>query len=130
LARKTVKLTGQALKDFRHQVKMLKDKGLVSKRVDARKQRATRYMRAKVKTFADVIHQQATSVKVPRALAREYKDAGYRVFQNRVVVDADPDTIARVRKGHIVSRRRLGASLTEERIYLPVFVNSIERLIL
>lgn len=76
---------------FRSDVAKLKDKGLVSKRVDARKQRQTRYMKSQVKKYRDVLEGRAKAVKVPRAKARSYKNA-FRVKAGRVVVPVENKT--------------------------------------
>lgn len=76
------------IKKFRHDVARLKALGLISKRVDARSQRETRYMRGQVKRFADVLEGRAKAVKVPRGVAKEYSEA-YRRKGNRIVVPVD-----------------------------------------
>lgn len=63
----TKKLTGSQLKAFRSKVARLKDQGLVSKRVDARSQKPTRYMLDTVnKRFAGVLSGKDKVVHVPK----------------------------------------------------------------
>lgn len=70
---KTNKLSGEALKQFRHNVSVLKKKGIVSKRVDARSQRATRYMRSKVKKFDDVISGKQIAIRAKPDIRKKYE---------------------------------------------------------
>lgn len=59
------KLTGKQLKSFRSDVAKLKKLGLLSKKVDARAQQPTRYMRNLTeKRFAAVLDGKAATVKV------------------------------------------------------------------
>lgn len=99
--RKSGGLKGQELKAFRSQVAKLKSKGIVSKRVDARKQEATRYMRAKVRSFSDVLEGRAIAVKAPKDIRQKYVDAG--VFASRgshlIVPKEDARSRARIKKG-------------------------------
>lgn len=66
-------LKGQTLKDFRHKVAILKAKGVVSKRVDARSQKATRYMRDKVRKFQDVISGDISPVRAKPDIRAKYE---------------------------------------------------------
>lgn len=92
------KPTRDQVKSFRSAVARLKEKGLVSKRVDARKQRYTKYMRGQVRKYGDVLQGKAAVVSVPkRQQAMEYetffrrkgkkivvpKDEGERVYWNK-----------------------------------------------
>lgn len=66
------KLTGSQLKEFRKSVAKLKQLGLVSKKIDARSQKPTRYMRGQIeKRFAGVLSGKAAVVKVPNAKVRK-----------------------------------------------------------
>lgn len=65
-------LRGQDLKDFRRKVAVLKAKGVVSKRVDARSQKATRYMRDKVRKFQDVISGDVSAVRAKPDIRAKY----------------------------------------------------------
>lgn len=121
-------LHGQALKDFRHAVSLAKKKGLVSKRVDARKQKPTRYMRAKMASLADVFGGTSVGVKVAPKMAREYRQAGFKVFNNRVVVAKSPGEIASVKRERPLMRRKLGPGIYEERLVLPITPTSIEEI--
>lgn len=85
------KLTGAQLKKFRSDVARLKAKGLVGKRVDARSQKPTRYMREQVKQYQDVLDGKAKVLTVPkRKDARQFADTNRTKF-NKVIVKAKPD---------------------------------------
>lgn len=60
-------LTSGQLRSFRSQVAALKAKGLVSKRIDARSQKPTRYMLAQVQKFAPALSGKAQVVTVKKA---------------------------------------------------------------
>lgn len=94
-------LKGQELKSFRSAVAKLKSKGIVSKRVDARSQAATRYMRSKVRSFSDVLEGRTLAVKASKEIRQKYIDAG--VFQARgsflIVPKEDARSRARIKKG-------------------------------
>lgn len=79
---------GAGSKKFRHDVARLKSLGLVSKRVDARKQRETKYMKSQVRKFSDVLEGRAQVVKAPRSVVKQYSDA-YRTKGGRVVVPTE-----------------------------------------
>jgi hypothetical protein len=84
-------LKGSQLKAFRHAVARLKDMGLVSKRVDARSQRSTRYMREQVeKRFAKVLSGEAVAVKVPRRKFLEGFKEGFDVKGRSVIIPVEP----------------------------------------
>lgn len=96
-------LSGQALKDFRHSVAILKSKGLIRKSVDARKQAPTQYMRAKVKALSDVIAGKQTGVKVSKEILKKARAENQRVVNGRVLAPAgQPKMQAAVRKGQFI----------------------------
>ena len=80
-------LKGSQLKNFRRQVARLKSMGLVSKRVDARKQKSTRYMRDQVeKRFKDVLSGKAVAVKLPKRTIAETFEGTFDRKGKRVIV--------------------------------------------
>lgn len=85
------KLTNAQLKKFRSDVAKLKAKGLVSDKVDARKQAPTKYMKSQVKKFADVLEGKAKVAHVPkRADAKAFAEK-FRVKGKSVVIPAKAD---------------------------------------
>lgn len=91
----------QALREFRSKVAKLKAKGIVSAKVDARSQKATKYMRAKVRKFEDVLSGEAIAVKAKKAVREKYTSAG--VFGERgsflIVPKEHKNSRARIKKG-------------------------------
>jgi hypothetical protein len=80
-------LTGSQLKNFRKQVSRLKSLGLVSKKVDARSQKSTRYMREQVeKRFAKVLSGEAVAVKVPRRKYAKKFEGAFDIKGKRVII--------------------------------------------
>lgn len=101
---KTTKSKGmdaQALKDFRSKVAKLKKKGIVSAKVDARSQKATKYMKAKVRQYEDVLAGNAIAVKAKKDVREKYTSAG--VFGERgsflIVPKEHERSRARIKKG-------------------------------
>ena len=87
----TRKLNALQLKKFRSDVAKLKAKGLVSKRVDARKQKPTRYMISQVNKFSDVLEGKAKVAHTPkRSEAKAFADI-FKVKGKAVVIPAKPD---------------------------------------
>lgn len=101
------RLTGKNLVRFRSDVAKLKSKGLVGPRVDARKQRPTRYMREQVAKFRDVLSGKARVVKVPRKIAKEYEGT-LRVKRSRVVIRTEKGESVRYDKkiGKVTTKRQ------------------------
>lgn len=101
--RKARKYTGQGLKDFRGKVAILKKKGLVSKRVDARSQKATSYMVKKVNALEQVILGNATAVKTPKKIREEYGEMFPTRGQFIIVPHTEPNQKIRLKKvgGHL-----------------------------
>lgn len=120
-------LHGQALKEFRSSVAKLKSKGLVRKTVDARSQKPTRYMRTKVRNLADVLEGKVSPVKRSYKVAQEYKHAGFRVVNNRLILPTDQ--AKRVRNSHnewLTLEKMTNGGTIERRVILPVGVTNIE----
>ena len=93
-------VTGQALKDFRHSVAVLKRKGLVSKRVDARSQKATRYMQTKVKALQSIIEGTAMAA-IPKRKRGE-KLAVFRERKREILSKYSEDDILPVKYGVVI----------------------------
>jgi hypothetical protein len=86
------KLIGRQLQNFRSEVAKLKEKGLVSSRVDARSQRATRYMRDQIKKYRDVLDGKVKVVKAPTRKAAKDFSQKFRTKFNRVVIPVKSKT--------------------------------------
>lgn len=72
------------IRAFRSDVAKLKKLGLVSKRVDARSQRVTRYMRDQITRFDVVLKDQAKVLKVDRSISSQFNTLDHKF--NRIVV--------------------------------------------
>jgi hypothetical protein len=83
------------LKQFRKDLAKLKKKGLVSKKIDARSQTATRYMLGQVRKFADVLSGKAAVLTVPKHEKSYYKETGHRTKGSKVVVQTPHGETAR-----------------------------------
>lgn len=117
------------LRAFRSQVAALKKKGLVSKRVDARSQKPTRYMREKVKKLEPVLSGQMVGIKLKPDVLKQYRDAGgFQIVNKRLVLPKDQSEIPGIRRGLPVLRRPLGKGALE-RIPLPFGTKNIYDLI-
>lgn len=126
MAKKKPPLNREQIKAFRHHVSVLKSKGLVSKRVDARKQKPTRYMTNKVRILAPILHGEAAGVKVSPDLLKKYREAGFPIHNRRVIVEKTPEEISRTRKGLPLMRRHLGGAYIQERLVLPFGPRNID----
>lgn len=109
------KLSGSQLKKFRSDVAKLKAKGLLSPRIDARKQKPTRYMQGRVAEFQDVLEGRAKVVKVPKRKGVKKRDdyerlrETFRVTRGHVVVPANT-------KANVSISRKTGEVTKTERI--------------
>lgn len=81
----------QELKEFRHQVALLKKNGLIDrKKYDARKVinsgNSGKYLKSQIKKFSDVIKGEAKPVKVSKEKQKYYKERGYKIKSGKVIV--------------------------------------------
>lgn len=81
----------EELKQFRRDVAILKKKGLLDKKYDARSVKPTKYLKGVLREFNDVLKGAATPVKVSKEKAAYYKSRGYKTKNGRVVVPHLPN---------------------------------------
>lgn len=75
------------LKAFRHDVSILRKKGLLDKTIyDARRATPTKYLKSQLKKFASVLTGEATPIKVSKAKATYYREKGLTVKSGKVIV--------------------------------------------
>lgn len=117
--------SAQELREFRSKVSALKKAGLVSKRTDARKQKPTRYMKAKVKALAPVLSGEMTGVKVGRDILERYKQGGFKIINGRVMVNKDHDEIALAKKGELIALRKISKAFPFEKIVMPYRISTM-----
>lgn len=79
------------LRAFRHDVAILKRKGLLDKKYDARSVKPTKYLKTQIKNFESVLSGTATPVKVTKANLKYYKEQGYKTKGKRVIVSHLPN---------------------------------------
>lgn len=126
MAKSRKPLTGKELAAFRHSVAVLKSKGLVSKRIDARSQAPTKYMRSKVRKLGGVLTGEQVGLKLKPDILRQYKEAGgFQIVNGKLVVEKRPDEYATIRRGFPVMRRALGDDQMTERLPLPIGPNNL-----
>lgn len=113
-------LSGQALKQFRSDVAALKKKGIISAKVDARKQRDTKYMRAKVRKYQDVLKGTAIAVPAPKEVRQKYVEKGVLEARGKMLIAPREfaNQRARLKRGLVEVSRPLKNG-TEEYVILP-----------
>lgn len=112
------KLTVEQLRAIKHQVAILKKNGVVPKSTDVRSIKPTRHYRDLIKKNQDIIQGTAKGVKVSKTKAEEFKQAGYRVKNSRVVVNVKPGEKASYSHGNVYLNRKLQNGEIQ-RIVLP-----------
>lgn len=128
------KPSAQVLRAFRHDVSILKKKGLVSKRVDAREQRLTRYMKTKVKNYEGVIAGRESVVWRDPNITAQYREAGFKTAslgRNRkgVIVPTEQAQQIRANKNELMTIMTDIGNVTVERVILPVTVRNMDQFI-
>jgi hypothetical protein len=108
------------LKAFRHNLSILKKKGVVPKSVDARSQTITRHYKDQIKKNLAIIEGRETAVKLSAEKVKEYKAGGHRtVGKNRVVVQKHQGEQVHVSHGEVYVTRALKNG-DIQRVILPV----------
>lgn len=87
------------LKQFRHDVSILKRKGLLDKSIDARSITPSKYLKSQVKRFRNVLRGEAAPVKVSKATAKQLKARGFDIKNGRAVVPHLPGEKVRMARG-------------------------------
>ncbi len=101
----------------------------MSKRVDARSQAPTKYMRAKVKKLAPVLTGQAVGIKLKPSVLKQYREAGgFSIINKRLVLSKDVAELPGIRRGLPMLRMPM-AEGAAERIPLPIGANNMADII-
>jgi len=79
--RDLLKRQNKTIREFRSEVALLKKAGVVSKRTNAAVQEPTKYMRARVRKFYDVIVGQTIPVRAKPNIRHDYASKG--IFEER-----------------------------------------------
>jgi hypothetical protein len=90
-AKEELKAARLQLKEFRHDVAILKRKGVLSNKYDARSVSPTKYLKSIIKQFSDVAEGKATTVKVSKTNKKYYQEKGFKTVNGRVVVKIKPN---------------------------------------
>lgn len=115
-------MTRENLKRFRHDIAVLKKKGLVEN-VDARSVQPTPRLKKLVDRFDDVLSGKATPVKVSPKETQALKDAGYETYKGKVIYPHAATEKVTVSGGHVKLRQPNGV----ERITLPIKEEKLEK---
>lgn len=108
------------LKAYRHNLSVLKKKGVVPKSVDARSQKITRHYKEQIKKNLAIIEGRETTVKLNPEKLQEYKQGGHRaVGKNRVVIQKHEGEKVHVSHGEVYVTRALRNGEIQ-RVVLPV----------
>lgn len=96
--RRRKKYTGQGLKDYRHNLAILKKAGIVSKKTDARSQKVTRHYVRKINQYRGVLEGREIAVKAKPEIREKYKDV-FKTINSHVLVPKEfPNQTAKVRR--------------------------------
>src|SRR6202012_2424729 len=74
------------LKQFRHDVSILKRKGLLDKSIDARSIKPSKYLKSQIRKFGNVLRGEASPVKVKKSNIAALKSRGFTVKNGRAVI--------------------------------------------
>lgn len=120
----------QDIRAYRSKLALGKRLGVISHRIDARSHKPTKYMSSKLKKLADVLEGRVAAVKAPRAVVSEFRSAGARIVNGRILVEQRPGVKTSFRKGQVTEgviyqRRPLDRGYFEEEITLPVSLHNV-----
>lgn len=123
-----------ALRQFRSKLAELKRMGVVSSKTNVRSQKMTRHYVKKVRDLDEVLAGTVKAVKVKPSALKEFREYGAKIVNGRVLIRAEPESVARARKGEftesvITIRTPLSNGLVEERIVFPRGVDTIGDLV-
>lgn len=99
VANQDLRAARNELKQFRHDVSILKRKGLLDKSIDARSIKPSKYLKSQVKRFKSVISGGASPVKVSKSTAANLKKRGIDVKNGRAVIPHLPGEKVRATRG-------------------------------
>lgn len=99
VANKDLQAARNELKQFRHDVSILKRKGLLDKSIDARSIKPTKYLKSQVKRFGIVLRGEASPVKVTKQTRAQLKSRGFDIKGERAIVPHLPGEKVRATRG-------------------------------
>ena len=99
VANKDLQAARNELKQFRHDVSILKRKGLLDKSIDARSIKPSKYLKSQLRKFGNVLSGNASPVKVKKSNIAALKARGFTVKNGRAVVPHNPGEKVRSARG-------------------------------
>lgn len=132
MARKSSQpLTPSELKAFRHQVAILKKKGLISK-TDARSAqpywlRGGKRLDKTVADYDDVLSGKADAVKVEPKQLRQYRKAGYETIKDRVIIPHSATEKASITPKGVIKIRESKSGI--QRVEIPIPYHNLEQFV-
>lgn len=124
--RELLKRQGQTIREFRKEVSALKKAGVVSKRTNAALQEPTKYMRAKVRKFYDVIVGTHIPVRAKPNIRYDYSSKG--IFEERGAFLMVPKETAKTKAtldklGRITIKEQISQkTITRSAVYMDKIV--------
>lgn len=111
-SKKLLKNAQKTIRQYRHELAVLKRQGIVAKRISAKSHQPTRYMMRKIKSYADVAAENALAkpiAKLSPHRARNYLETGVARKEGKFIIV--PKTHAKetlkIERGHLVRVRPL-----------------------
>jgi hypothetical protein len=109
----------ELLKSFRKDLAKLKKFGLAGLKTNPRKQTPTKWFKAQIKKYSDVLEGKAKVVKINKKQKAKFKEANYRTTRNKAVVPAAQNETVRVTKeGYNIVRHNKGGKIKTERMLM------------
>lgn len=126
---KRIVLKGQALKTFRRNQSILKQKGLAKK--GANEQKPTKYAIAKQRKLSDVIEGRAAVIKAPRSVRNAYSEKGiFQQFAGKLIVPKDlASQRVKITKGEFITMVTPLKNGQEETIIFPVNITDMMQVV-
>jgi hypothetical protein len=127
--RELLKRANKSVREYRHELSILKKVGIASAKIDARKHTPTKYMLSRIRKFSDVVRGEVNVVRAPKAVREKYTSKG--LLEERgsfLIVPKDSNNQkARLRKGMIAKYKPLRNG-EERKIILPYKATDLEQL--
>jgi len=118
------KLTPQQLRQkystVRHELSILKSKGLISKSANLKKAKPSLSLRKKAEILRPIIEDRAQAIQLPKQSRSLYKAAGYQTTHGYTIVPKQPNEKVVVDKMNRPEIRRKVGSTYYTKVHLPV----------
>jgi hypothetical protein len=109
----------ELLKSFRSDLAKLKKFGLTSKKTNPRKQTPTKWFKAQIKKYNDVLQGKAKVVTINKSQKSKLKEAQYRTTRNKAIIPAAKnETVRMTKQGYNITRHNKGGNIKTERIFM------------